>query len=307
MASNEKKAQQLIVEAENKLSASKGFFSSLFGGSAKIEDAIECYQRAANLYKMAKNWESAGGAFCEAATLHSKIGFRHDAAVNYVDAANCYKKFDTNEAVNCLLKAIEIYTDMGRFTVAAKHHISIGELYENGIVELDRAGQHYEQAADYFRSEECHSFANKCLLKVAQFAAQLENYQKSIDIYEQVSTISLESSLLKYSVKEYLFRATLCHLCVDLLNAQHALERYSRLYPTFQDSREYKLLQTLIDHIEDENVDSFANAVKEYDSVSRLDQWYTIMLLRIKKQITERPGSIQFLYLLWLQNTSTNP
>lgn len=28
--------------------------------------------------------------------------------------------------------------------------------------------------------------ANKCLLKVAQFAAQLEKYQKAIEIYEQV-------------------------------------------------------------------------------------------------------------------------
>lgn len=26
------------------------------------------------------------------------------------------------EAVNCLMKAIEVYTDMGRFTLAAKHH-----------------------------------------------------------------------------------------------------------------------------------------------------------------------------------------
>ena len=26
------------------------------------------------------------------------------------------------EAANCLQKAIDIYTDMGRFTIAAKHH-----------------------------------------------------------------------------------------------------------------------------------------------------------------------------------------
>lgn len=32
--------------------------------------------------------------------------------------------------MSCLLKAIEIYTDMGRFTMAAKHHQSIAEMYE---------------------------------------------------------------------------------------------------------------------------------------------------------------------------------
>lgn len=80
---------------------------------------------------MAKNWSQAGKAFCEAANLHSKAGSRHDAATNYVDASNCYKKTDTTESVNCLLKAIEIYTDMGRFSMAAKHHQTIAELYES--------------------------------------------------------------------------------------------------------------------------------------------------------------------------------
>lgn len=90
------------------------------------------------------------------------------------------------EAISCLLKAIEIYTDMGRFTMAAKHHQSIAEIYESEAVDLERAVHHFEQAADYFRGEESNSSANKCLLKVAQYAAQLENYDKAIQIYEQV-------------------------------------------------------------------------------------------------------------------------
>lgn len=289
MADNEQKAMQLMAEAEKKLSSSKGFFGSLFGGSSKVEEAVECYQRAANMFKMAKKWGAAGNAFCEAASLHAKAGSKYDAAVNYVDAAHCFKKSDPNEAVSCFLKAIEIYTDMGRFTMAAKHHQSIAELYETEAVDLDRAVQHYEQAADYFKGEESNSSANKCLLKVAQYAAQLENYDKAIQIYEQVASSSLESSLLKYSCKEYFFRAALCHLCVDVLNAQHALERYQELCPAFQDSRECKLLNVLIDHMEEQNVDGFTEAVKDYDSISRLDQWYTTILLRIKKQVNDNP------------------
>lgn len=37
--------------------------------------------------------------------------------------------------------------------------------------------------------------------------------------------------------------------------------------------------------MEEGNVDSFTNAVKEYDSISRLDQWYTAILLKIKKSM----------------------
>ena len=44
-------------------------------------------------------------------------------------------------------------------------------------------------------------------------------------------------------------------------------------------------VQALLNHLEDANVDGFTEAVKEYDSISRLDQWYTTMLLRVKKTI----------------------
>lgn len=81
------------------------------------------------------------------------------------------------------------------------------------------------------------------MLKVAQYAAQLEDYEKAIQIYESVAGSCLDSSLLKYSAKEYFFRSALCHLSVDLLNASHALEKYAQQYPAFQDSREYKLIK----------------------------------------------------------------
>lgn len=48
-------------------------------------------------------------------------------------------------------------------------------------------------------------------------------------------------------------------------------------------------LQVLVEHLEEQNIDGFTDAVKDYDSISRLDQWYTTMLLRIKKQHNDNP------------------
>lgn len=70
--------------------------------------------------------------------------------------------------------------------MAAKNHITIAEIYENNLVDLEKAIYHYEQAADYYRGEESNSSANKCALKVAMYSAQMENYPKAIEIYEQV-------------------------------------------------------------------------------------------------------------------------
>lgn len=285
MADNEAKAIAMIAEADKKMSSSKGFFSSLFGGGGGKDEALEIYGRAANLFKMAKKWGQAGNTFCTIAQHHAKSGSKHDAATNFVDAANCYRKTDPKEATTTFQKAIDIYTEMGRFTIAAKHHQTIAEICETELADLEKAMQHYELAADYFRGEESNSSANKCMLKVAQFCAQLENYEKAVQIYEQVAASSLESSLLKYSAKDYFFKAALCHLCIDALNASHAIQRYEDQYPAFVDTREARLVKSLISALEEQDVEAFTNTVAEYDSISRLDSWHTALLLKVKKSI----------------------
>ncbi|KAK2846656.1 hypothetical protein Q5P01_009655 [Channa striata] len=289
----EKEAAALMAEAEKKLKSSQSFFGALFGGSSKLEEACDLYVRAANMYKMAKNWCAAGNAFSQAARLHLQMQSKHDAATNFIDAGNAFKKADPQEAINCLNRAIEIYTDMGRFTIAAKHHITIAEIYETELVDIDKAIAHYEQAADYYKGEESTSSANKCLLKVATYAAQLEQYPKAIEIYEQVGTHAMDSTLLKYSAKDHFFKAALCHFCVDMLNAKLAVQKYEEMFPAFSDSRECKLLKKLLDAYEEQNVDAYTDSVKEYDTISRLDQWLTTMLLRIKKTIQDDESDLR--------------
>ncbi|EDV20331.1 Alpha-soluble NSF attachment protein [Trichoplax sp. H2] len=288
---NEQKGFEFVAQAQKREKSSQGFFGSIFGGGAtsKLEDACDLYQRAGNSFKMAKKWSEAAGAFCEAARLKIHLQSRHEAASFFVDAATCFKKSEPEKAIESLNKAVEIFTDMGRFSIAAKHHISIAEIYENELTEVDKAMANYEKAADYYRGEDSTSSANKCLLRVAMYAAQLEDYRKAIEIYEEVAAASLENTLLKYSCKEYFFKASLCHMCQDFLDAKHAAEKYCGMYPAFQDSRECKLIEKLICAGEEENVDEFTDHIKDYDKISRLDQWTTTLLLRIKKRLGEEP------------------
>ncbi|KAM3861341.1 N-ethylmaleimide-sensitive factor attachment protein, beta b isoform 2-T2 [Diretmus argenteus] len=251
----EKEAIQLMADADKKVKSSGSFLGGMFGGGPhKVEEACEMYCRAANMFKMAKNW---------------------------------------TEAIKCLNAAIDIYTDMGRFTIAAKHHISIAEIYESDLVDIEKAIAHYEQAADYYKGEESNSSANKCLLKVGAYSAQLEQYQKAIEIYEQVGANTMDNPLLKYSAKEYFFKASLCHFIVDELNAKIAIEKYEEMFPAFSDSRECKLLKKLLEAHEEQNSEAFTEAVKEFDSISRLDQWHTTLLLRIKKSIQGDEGDLK--------------
>ena len=43
-------------------------------GASKQDEALECYGRAANMYKMAKKWSAAGNTFCTIANHHVKVG-----------------------------------------------------------------------------------------------------------------------------------------------------------------------------------------------------------------------------------------
>ena len=291
MTTNKQKADQLIAEANRKLFPGSGLMTKVLsvfssGSQSHIEDAIELYVRAGNILKMEKEWSEAGKIFNKIADLHAEIGNRHDAATKYSDASGCFKKCNPVEAINCLLKAINIYTDMGRFSVAAKHHIMVAEIYEGEDGDIPKAVEHYNKAADYYQCEESNTSANRCLLNVARYAAQLEQYDRAIQIYESIGQSSLDNNMLKYGAKEHFLRAGLCHLCVDTLNAQIAIKRYEEMSPAFADSRECKLLKDISSKIEARDVDGFAQVVQDYDSISRFDPWYTTLLLRIKNQIT---------------------
>uniref|UniRef100_A0A673J322 Beta-soluble NSF attachment protein-like n=1 Tax=Sinocyclocheilus rhinocerous TaxID=307959 RepID=A0A673J322_9TELE len=281
----EKEAIQLMAEADKKVKSSGSFLGGMFGGNHKVEEACEMYARAANMFKMAKNWSAAGNAFCQAARLHMQLQNKHDSATSYIDAGNAFKKADPQEAIKCLNAAIDIYTDMGRFTIAAKHHITIAEVYESELVDIEKVL--FPPQSNFYSS------ANKCLLKVASYSAQLEQYPKAIEIYEQVGTNTMDNPLLKYSAKEYFFKASLCHFIVDELNAKLAVGKYEEMFPAFSDSRECKLLKKLLEAHEEQNAEAFTEAVKEFDSISRLDQWLTTMLLRIKKTIQGDEGDLK--------------
>lgn len=51
----------------------------------------------------------------------------------------------------------------------------------------------------------------------------------------------------------------------------------------------HQTLQTLCEHLEEQNIEGFTETVKDFDSISRLDQWSTTILLRIKKANNDDP------------------
>ncbi|KAJ1635491.1 soluble NSF attachment protein alpha isoform [Pavlovales sp. CCMP2436] len=292
-AAQKAKAFELVEAADRRL---KSFVVPLFGNKeAKFEDAAELYQRAGNAFKVAKDFAEAGDAFKNAASCYLKVGSQHEAATGFQEAGNAYKKVNSAEAVEMLTKTIELLSDLGRFSQVAKHHKDIGEMFE-GEENLELAIEHFQLAADFYQGEDSTSSANQCLLKVAAFSAQLGNYARAIELYEEISTASLDNNLLKWSVKDYFQRALLCQLAggdeASFAKARAMLERYEGQDPSFSESRECKLVKDVLAHCEAFDVEAFTQVIFEYDQIAKLDTWKTSILLKVKNSLKEGGDSL---------------
>ncbi|KAG1449981.1 hypothetical protein G6F56_008480 [Rhizopus delemar] len=122
---------------------------------------------------------------------------------------------------------------------------------------------------------------NKCLLKVAHFDAQLEEYNLAIEHFEQVATDSIDNSLTKWSNKEYYLKAGLCSLCTsDTVKTHELLSRYGAMDPSFESTREYQFLSGILECVENGDEDLFTQKVREFDSLTKLDNWKINILLK---------------------------
>ena len=97
---------------------------------------------------------AAGSAYREAARVFRRLGNTHDAATALVDAGNLAKEADPQMAIDSFTEASDLFMEIGRFVIAAKHIQTVAELQEaRGQQYIDSTIEAYEKAADFFRGE----------------------------------------------------------------------------------------------------------------------------------------------------------
>ncbi|KMZ99026.1 hypothetical protein PVNG_06527 [Plasmodium vivax North Korean] len=166
----EKKAEQL-----NK----KGFLSSFFGAD-NTDEMINCYNLAANKYKLCHKCKEAfffvsdfgvrrdGGphgamekergkeataCILKNAVLHRNNNETSYCANAYLEAGNIAKKYDKMEAIKYIEEAVNMYAAIGRFSNCGKCEKNVAEIYED-LYEYGNASKYYKKAAYYFEMDE---------------------------------------------------------------------------------------------------------------------------------------------------------
>ncbi|MCJ1311649.1 vesicular-fusion protein S17 [Agyrium rufum] len=280
-----------ILAQADKAAANAASGFSFFGGKTeKYEQAAELYIQAASAFRIQKQGKEAGQAFERAASVQtSKLNEPDDAANSLTEAFKVYRKTDPEDAARVLQQAINHYTSKGNFRRAATHQQNLAEVYEVEIGDPKRAVAAYETAAGWFESDNAEALSNKLFLKVADLAAMEGDYYKAVENYEKVAKASVDSNLMKWSVKDYFLKAGICHLASgDLVATNRALASYADLDNSFPSTRESQLLHDLTEAVTAGDQEAFADKLFQYDQMSKLDKWKTTILLRVKNSIEEQ-------------------
>jgi len=268
----------LIKEAEKKLKG--GWFSG-----PKHDEAAELYTKAGNSYKMAKQVQEAAECYKKAAECYLQARSGHDAATAYMNAANVLRKTHPLEAVQCVERCADFYSQEGRWSMAAKCFKEIAEIREK---ESDAKGAlaAYTKAAELYEGDNAPSAADGCRSQAALLAAQDGDYLHAAQLFDSLASACLESKLRQFNFRQFAFNAVLCQLAAqDLVAAKRLVERYHGLEPGFASTREYKLLVELCAAVESFDAEAFTTAVQEFNSVVTLDQWKSVLLLKIRDGI----------------------
>jgi len=283
------KAKVLHYEAESKLEKlEKSRFKILNRSqSDKYEALADRFTKAAKSFQLGKLYTNAGNAFIQAAKCYAKSALgSYNAANSYISAAHCFQKEDLTAAAAIMLKGIEILTEDGKFSAAAKCEKEIAEMFEQ-LSDFDNAIKHYELAFDFYESEGSIQTGCASLLKVAHLAADKGDYHKAIEIFEKVSDLG-STGLTRHIVKEYFLKAGILYLCLgDVVAAGRAAERWAEKVPEFCGTREHNFLLQLIAAVKDVDVEGFKAATGEWDQISPLDKWKQNLLLKIMDSIKE--------------------
>ncbi|RSH91400.1 vesicular-fusion protein S17 [Saitozyma podzolica] len=283
-------AEEHLAKAEKKASATVGWFGSQ---SSKWEEAGDLFAQAANAFKVEKRWNEAGKAFEREAACRQKANENNDAMNAFKNAANSYKKRNPEAAVSALHQAIKLLIDAGNFRQAADREKEIAGIYAQDGLDVAKARDSFVRAGDWYKQEDANATANQCYQQAAELSAELGDYQRSMELYQTVADWSLTSALTKYSVKEYWLRAALCSMAMgDLVTTQRLLDVFAQKDVTFPSTREAKFAHELMLSCEEADVERFTATVYQYDQVTKLDNWKTGVLLKIKKALEEDEGGL---------------
>ena len=138
------------ADAEKKMKGG-GFFSKMFGDKeARLEEARDLFEKAANAFKMADRLKEAGECYEKCVEIEEKLD---GMPANFMkEALDCYKKGDNERYRAMMDDAVMKFCQDGRISQAARMKKDQGEQFEESH-DLPEAAQAFFDAGKLFERD----------------------------------------------------------------------------------------------------------------------------------------------------------
>jgi alpha-soluble NSF attachment protein len=243
----------------------------------KESDAINCYIKAGDQYKLNKFYAKAGDAYYQAASLYYKHLDYFYAAGFYVHAAEMYKQCDKMLTESTFSIAIKLYHDMGRFDQAGKYTEEIIKLHDNLSSQLDL----YKKTCIYYEASKSKYPLMHCLEKMVVVAVEIGVYEEAIVYLIKLCDMQLQY----YQCFNYFLSINILKLYLgDVVDCKKQLVSELTKYSNYSMDQGYIFYNQLLSYYEENNMEEYIKLVKEYKN---LKPWQKDLLLLISNRMNE--------------------
>lgn len=205
-----------------------------------VDAAVDNYEKAGNMYKLAKNNLKAGELYEKCASLclsHEKPRLSLDF---YSSAISVYKEDHLQLAIITAKQLATVAMQIGSYSQAGKVLQDLAVLSEDHE-DYEEAYALYAKAEVAFKHD-CAS-ANEhrnCRIRLAELGACLgSNYEISASIFEDIAIECIQTPALRDSAKHFFFSSFICMTFFqEEAQLRDALSRFEKQDPTLVGSPE---------------------------------------------------------------------
>lgn len=255
-----------------------------FGKESKLKDAIDLFQKSANSYESANDWDHAGEAYAMASDCLQNDHQLIEAAIAAEKAGQMYLKNKQNgqKAYEQFALAARFYREDSKPTNAAKLLYDAGKLFEQQK-DTENAIHCYKDAAQIYDDEKKPTQAANQITIIADMYSEQKNWIEASNYYNDVAKRRYTQPITKTSAFEYCMKAVLCRMAGDdIVGAEKYLNGYLVDFSAWARSREYTFLHSLDRAINDHDPDTFQTIVDNYNEITMLDNWMMNCIQAIK-------------------------
>lgn len=290
-------AEQWVAQGDQELNGKCWLWRKFFiTDEERAEKALDCYERAATQYRIQKQWDDAGQLYARMASLCAQYQMVRQTEFMQ-QASKCWAHSSPAKACDILQRCATLQQEEGRLRSAARDWSELAGLYEKQG-DAQQALDAWTRAQKAYEAESATASALMCMRSRAALMALQGDLKSSAAVFAEAGKLACEAD--RTGASDLFYRALLATLAHERTQSAStpaagsceqtaaAMERFLEICPPLDTSREYKFVTRLLQALQKENDEAVREAVRQYDSVRRLSQWETKMLLLVQDGSTPR-------------------